>query len=229
MAKVSDNEFPKVILVEQASPPDTPASGTQKLFLDSADGHLKRVDESDTVVDLEESVGSGYDEGTSFPVSPSADDKFYRTDRNLLYFYDGTRWLTTQVFLIQFKHEDSGFTWPLSASSVTVHRAVLPFGDDYDVYLLDWHFMSSVNTTNNGSAFWTATVKKFNSAGGGDTTIATMSTGAGPDAAGSFYNKKVAINALMGAFKGLYTDATKTGAPGTFRFNGGHLTCRLVG
>lgn len=40
--------------------------------------------------------GGGYDEGTSFPVSPSTDDKYYRTDRNRLYYYDGTRWLTVQ-------------------------------------------------------------------------------------------------------------------------------------
>lgn len=36
----------------------------------------------------------GYDEGSSFPGSPATGDKFYRTDRNILYFYDGTRWLT---------------------------------------------------------------------------------------------------------------------------------------
>lgn len=229
MAKVSDNEFPKVILIEQASPPDTPASGTQKLFLDSADGHLKRVDDSDTVVDLEEIAGSGYDEGTSFPVSPSTNDKFYRTDRNMLYYYDGTRWLTTQIYFIELKHEDSGFTWPLTASAVTTHRGTLPFGDDYDVMLLEWHFLTSVTTTNNGTNFWTTTIKKFNSAGGGDTTIATYSTGTAPDTANTFYNRKVAINALMGAYEGFYVDATKTLSPGSFRLAAGHITCRLVG
>src|SRR5688572_13447523 len=46
------------------------------------------------------SGGSGYDEGTSFPGSPSTDDKYYRTDLNLLCVYDGTRWLTTQQYII---------------------------------------------------------------------------------------------------------------------------------
>lgn len=36
--------------------------------------------------------------GTSFPVSPSTDQRYYRTDRNLEYFYDGTRWLTVTLF-----------------------------------------------------------------------------------------------------------------------------------
>jgi hypothetical protein len=53
MAKASDNQFPKIILTE-GSTPATPSAGDQKLFIDSADHHLKRVDESDTVVDLEE-------------------------------------------------------------------------------------------------------------------------------------------------------------------------------
>lgn len=53
MAKASDNQFPKVVLTEQASTPTTPAAGDQKLFIDSADHHLKRVDEADVVVDLE--------------------------------------------------------------------------------------------------------------------------------------------------------------------------------
>jgi hypothetical protein len=49
MAKGSDNEYPKIILVEQASTPDTPAAGTQKLFIDEADHALKMVDENDIV------------------------------------------------------------------------------------------------------------------------------------------------------------------------------------
>jgi hypothetical protein len=46
--------------------------------------------------------GSGYPEATSFPGSPTTGDKLYRTDRNILYFYDGTRWLTVDEKLIVF-------------------------------------------------------------------------------------------------------------------------------
>lgn len=36
--------------------------------------------------------------GASFPVTPVASDVFFRTDRGEEYFYDGTRWLTTQLY-----------------------------------------------------------------------------------------------------------------------------------
>lgn len=45
-------------MVEQGSDPDTPATGTQKLFIDSADGKLKRIDESDVVTTIEGGAGS---------------------------------------------------------------------------------------------------------------------------------------------------------------------------
>lgn len=55
MAKASDNQFPSVLLAEQGSAPAGPAAGHQRIFIDSSDHRLKRVDESDAVVDLEAS------------------------------------------------------------------------------------------------------------------------------------------------------------------------------
>lgn len=224
MTQFQNIKSPYLTLAKQASSPDAPDADHVRLWIDDADGKPKMVDESDVVVPL-----GGYPYGTAFPGSPASGDIFYRTDRNMEYFYDGTRWVTTQIFFIEFKHEDSGFTWPLTATSATTHRAILPFGDDYDVWLMDWYLTTSVATTNNGTNFWTSTIKKFNSALGGDTTIATYSTGTTPDTAGTYYNKKVTINALMGAYEAFYADATKTLSPGAFRFNPGHITCRAVG
>lgn len=53
MAKASDNQFPSVLFTEQGSAPAGPAAGDQRLFIDSADNHLKRVDSADAVVDIE--------------------------------------------------------------------------------------------------------------------------------------------------------------------------------
>jgi hypothetical protein len=52
MAKASDNEFPKLILVE-GSAPTSPPAGRQDLFIDSADHKVKRVDSSGTVTTIE--------------------------------------------------------------------------------------------------------------------------------------------------------------------------------
>lgn len=53
MAKASDNQFPSVLFTEQGSAPTGPAAGDQRIFIDSSDHHLKRVDSADGVVDLE--------------------------------------------------------------------------------------------------------------------------------------------------------------------------------
>lgn len=60
----SNNEFPKVKVVETASASiATPAAGLQSLFIDTSDHHLKRKNSSGTVTDLEGSqapVGAQY-------------------------------------------------------------------------------------------------------------------------------------------------------------------------
>lgn len=52
MAKASDNTFPKLI-VSEGSTPSSPSAGSQKLFLDSADHKLKRVNSSGAVTTIE--------------------------------------------------------------------------------------------------------------------------------------------------------------------------------
>lgn len=52
MAKFEDNQSPYITMVDQASPPSTPATGEKKLFIDSADGLLKQIDESDVVTQI---------------------------------------------------------------------------------------------------------------------------------------------------------------------------------
>lgn len=41
---------------------------------------------------------AGVAQGTSFPGSPTSGDRFWRSDRQEGYYYDGTRWLTTQLY-----------------------------------------------------------------------------------------------------------------------------------
>lgn len=55
VTKGSDNEFPSVLFAEQGGDPATPAAGTQRLFVDSADGLLKLIDDTGTVT----AVGGG--------------------------------------------------------------------------------------------------------------------------------------------------------------------------
>src|SRR5689334_7044714 len=61
MAKGSDNQFPKVILTEQGSTPANPSAGDQKIFIDSSDHKLKRVNSSGTVTALEPTASAKLD------------------------------------------------------------------------------------------------------------------------------------------------------------------------
>lgn len=57
MTKASDNPYPSILVVEETTPA-SPAAGQQRLFIDSADHALKRVDDTGTVTDIEGGGGS---------------------------------------------------------------------------------------------------------------------------------------------------------------------------
>jgi hypothetical protein len=57
MAKASDNPFPSVLVVE-GSAPSSPSAGNQRVFIDTADHKLKRVNSSGTVTTIEGSVAT---------------------------------------------------------------------------------------------------------------------------------------------------------------------------
>jgi hypothetical protein len=57
VTKASDNPYPSLLLVEGAAPAD-PAAGGQRLFIDSTDHTLKRVDSAGTVTAVESGGGS---------------------------------------------------------------------------------------------------------------------------------------------------------------------------
>ena len=57
MTKASDNAFPSLLVVEGTAPA-SPSAGDQRLYIDSADHHLKRKNSSGTVTDLESGSAS---------------------------------------------------------------------------------------------------------------------------------------------------------------------------
>jgi len=75
MSLGSNNPFPSVLLVEQASAPATPAAGHQRIYA-GTDGHRKAVDDGGLVRDLDE-IGVIR---TSDPASPVDDTFWVRRD-----------------------------------------------------------------------------------------------------------------------------------------------------
>ena len=221
MAKIDAIEIPKLLFDEGAAP-STPASTNVAVYAKS-DGLMYSKDDAGTETLMSSGLAAGVASGTSNPGAPTSGQQFFRTDLGRFIYYDGTRWLTVDVGNIALRQE-SAVTWPLTATTSAVHRGHLPTQND--LWLVSWETTSGVLTTNTGSAYWTGVVRKYNSAGGGDTDIATFNTSA--DAADTYYRKTVAIGALVGSFVGLYTVATKTSTPGNYRFHGGSIRYREV-
>lgn len=70
----------------------------------------------------------GIGRGTSFPGSPAAGDIFIRSDRNIEYYYDGTRWLSTQFSTMSFSNA-------AAAASNLSSWAALPYFGTYSLWL----------------------------------------------------------------------------------------------
>lgn len=92
--------------------------------------------------------------GTAFPASPATGARFRRTDRNLDYYYDGTRWLTTEIFTMRFASD------VVLPSSVAYSLRGIPRVTD-EMWLLELRGSARVQTTNDATNHWSITVQKI--------------------------------------------------------------------
>lgn len=164
--------------------------------------------------------GGGYSEGTTFPVSPATNDKFYRTDRNMLYYYDGTRWLTTNLFIIAPSVD-------ATTATVTVDIGRIPvWTENGGMYLVSVKLAVYVTTTNNGSNYWTAKLVRAAS-NNNQNDVITANTSA--DSASTWYEKNLTINAVLDSTaRAMKFRLEPTGSPGTITF-ASTLIFRLIG
>jgi hypothetical protein len=168
-------------------------------------------------------AGSGINTGTSFPGSPATNDLYYRTDRGLLYFYDSTRWLTTNVYPLQFgqQFQSGAFT---GAGQTRISMAAV-WSNTYDMWLIDWRYSSYVATTNNGSNYWTVELRKTDGVSSASISAPTTAS----DAPDTYITHVATIGALLGTANDvLAMDLTKTSSPGGI-YVVGLVSYRLVG
>jgi hypothetical protein len=186
-----------------------PAAGKPgRLYYVTDENALER--DNGATWDSVEGVNTGYSEGTSFPVSPSTDDKFYRTDRNILYYYDGTRWLSVQVFRETFFSSDNAN--PTGSESASLGGWSTRQGDN-GIYVVSLDATTLVVTTNDGSNYWPVEFKRINQENSA-TALGSFNTSA--HTATNWYDTSVAIGAVLDSGVRLVTCATgtKTGTPG---------------
>jgi len=199
----------------------TPDTDYRFLFL-GEDGKLHVKDAANAVSDPYTAGGGGISSGTSFPGSPANNDLYYRTDRDLLYFYDGTRWLTVNLYR-------SELPTLLTNGTISINGAFsrgATFEGDYDIWVEKFYGMVYVPGTNNGSNYWTCSLVSVTSAIA-TTTLGSFDTSA--DTGSTFAGHSASVGALLGTNKtAIQAEGAKTGSPanatGYFAY-----TYRLVG
>jgi len=115
--------------------------------------------------------------GTAFPTAGlgggaiQAGDRFFRTDLGFACYYDGTRWLTTDILTAQF----ANLTYSATADDFAT---LFPIAADYAPFLVRWDAWVSVGGTNNGSNYWTILLRDTasNTAASFNTSGQTAST-----------------------------------------------------
>jgi hypothetical protein len=135
----------------------TPVSG-DKFEFETAAGISKQCDFSTLAAAAE---------GTSFPGSPSTGQRYIRTDRQIEYYYDGTRWLSTQLF-VQALGIQSTLS-PYIGTNAGALVAPNPWAGIYDIYIADVVFQYYLSATGN----WTMA---FTNAAGTSLSSTTAST-----------------------------------------------------
>lgn len=155
--------------------------------------------------------------GTAFPTAATG-DRYFRTDRGLEYYYDGTRWVTVQLYA-----QDLG-SWANVAAGSASHGPV--WAADYDQWLVDFRAVMLTASASSGSAYWRLDLYTPD----GTTLGSAVATVNNASATNNSYDRKTAnIGALLGTGKdGFVADLVKVTTPGNF-YGAAMVTYRLVG
>lgn len=166
--------------------------------------------------------GGGIAAGTSFPGSPTTDEMFFRTDRGLLYYYDGSQWLTVNEYCMPALTGVEN----VSASSTLLY---LPVGT-YKLWIVRFEVVSDVASGNTGSAYWTYNLNKATNALS-LTSLGSVSTGTGPDANATIVPHNVTIGAAVdpATYPIMTFAVTKTSTPGNLNVSSMNIIYRLIG
>lgn len=196
--------------------------------LQTAPGSIDSVvlfsfDGGTTVYGIAQTSASGLRSGTSFPGSPSDGDLFYRTDRDVLYFYKSaiTKWLSVDLKYVPFS-----VGRVLNNTSVGGVMGLLPIFED--TYIEDVQLASHlVSGTNNGTNFWTHALLK-SAPNNTTTTVGSVTTAADTAAVTTIHTISVAALLAVASYVELLINTTKTGTPGNVQVTG-VVRCRSVG
>lgn len=166
--------------------------------------------------------GGGVPSGTVFPSTPAAGDVFFRTDRDLFYYYSGATngWLTVNLYILTVMLAQAGITGSQNITGIPT-----PYKSTYALFVQD--FVISTELINAVGNF-TFDLYSFH----GTTFTALFTTGSfgtGSNAANTYVNQKQAVNALVPSTEDCFqVNITKVSGTTTC-FGGFSISYRLQG
>jgi len=168
--------------------------------------------------------------GTAFPGSPATNDHFFRTDLRggMMFFWNGTYWLSAQEYMYDF---GALLAAALVSSTFLAYGGlnVVTLPRDLDVYLTYSTIGGMVATTNDGTNYWSAALRKgqinntWTDVLSGNTS--TWNPSGWTNAANGAINQLLDTTGTEATnYHGLVGYAAKTNSPGDFyvSFNAGY-------
>jgi hypothetical protein len=184
--------------------------------LDNPSHSDQHADANDAIEAIEAKLGLS---GTSFPVSPTSGDKFYRTDRKIEYYWDGTRGLSVQLFRVKMNDIAS-----VTASQNELGKVVMPV-EAYGGLYINVDYIAYVVTTNNSSNFWYIPVRYYTNNTASSDQIPVSTSGNSPN----IWTRLPTSNTVVPSTATHITySVAPSGAPGALNMSA-VLTYRLVG
>lgn len=159
---------------------------------------------------------------TAFPSTPTTGQLVYRSDRSLLYYYDGTRWLTTTEYPLVIPVYNRAV-----AASAAMSAVDLPATATAAIYVTRAAAGYYVFTTNSAVNYWTIQIRGINDTYTAATTIAETDTSAAAPNTWSHVEMTITTPAPTNRSR-IDINAMRTGAAGALECN---LTLyyRLIG
>ena len=138
----------------------------------------------------------GTQSGTSFPGSPSTGQKFYRSDRNIEYVYDGTRWLSTQLICIPIVSQ--ALLQPMTSTEEM--RTANPAYNLYSFYLEDF-ILSTISAGSTGTHYFNFTLY---SSGGASFTVLSNTLTTQSHTVGHSVGQRQSLNLVIPSTQALF-------------------------
>jgi hypothetical protein len=148
------------------------------------------------------------DSGPAFPLNPGTGFKWFRTDLGEWYYYDGTRWLSTNRRHLLFAG-GSGI------AATVAEQCPMPYpADCASVYLETMRVTYLVSGTDNGTNYWAFTLVSYSA------NVRSYISGSGTGSGGNLRTAvDVALNVAVAAATEFAIDLDKTLSPGSLRWS----------